>query len=336
MDSKSLLSLVLVLCVGVPLPAQQPPSDGDVPKAATVLEDAYQLSANLNHPDDRAAVLTLLVGAAASVPPERAADWAVDLFNVAKFTGFPDSAQESAMTTLAKVDTERAVQLFREQVVPPEDANEDSRIFATVVLFQALWAQKGKDSILTIENLAAWLGSTGEYPYSAVGTVIPELAKTDPLLSRSFFLEAVRHFGIERKFPDSNRAYVDFLVSLRGLPHDDVFRSSVAKAVDAIENSSPSSGQKSIQIKIQTTKSTQLFYSEKEYLLYKLLPVIREMDPKWYGRILESNPSLRGRPDLPDDEGMRFESGVVAQTNDSATVAEAFDSSQIQRAAIAE
>ena len=139
------------------------------------------------------------------------------------------------MVALARLDIGRAIELFKQQTVPSENASEDTRTFSALALFPALWRREGKDSIITMENMAAWLGSTGAYPYAAVGKVIPEIAKTDRLLARKFFLEAVGYFGIEKKFSDSNRAYVDFLVGLNGIPHDDAFRGAVAKAIEAIE-----------------------------------------------------------------------------------------------------
>jgi len=281
-------------------------------------------------------VLTLLVGADGSVSRERAVDWATELFNVASLTGLPASTQEGALIALARLDTDRAVQLFRRQVLPPEGASEDARTYAALALFPSLWARDGKDSILTIEDLAAWLGSTGEYPYRAVGTVIPELAKVDQLLGRKLFFEAIRYFGIERKFPGSNRAYVDFLVSVSGMPHDEVFRSAVAKAVEAIEKSNPPPGQKAIQMEVRTAKGTEVFFSEREYLLYKLLPLIQELDAKWYERVVESKPALRGRSAPSGNNSTQFENGAILRADEPALspmrVREALDSGLIARA----
>lgn len=57
-------------------------------------------------------------------------------------------------------------------------------------------------------------------------------------------------------------------------------------------------------MKIQTAENTQTFSAEKDYLVYKLLPLVHELDPKWYEGIVESNASLRGRPLLTGEESI--------------------------------
>ena|SRR5436305_892794 len=139
-----LLVATASLLLSTQLHGQNPVTNAPTPTAASILEEAYQLSLSLNHPDDRAAVLSLLIGANGSVQSERLTDWAIELFNAADSTSAPDSAQESAMVALARVDAGRAVEFFRQQKVPSEKASEDTRTFSALALFPALWAREAR------------------------------------------------------------------------------------------------------------------------------------------------------------------------------------------------
>ena len=87
-----LLVATASLLLSTQLHGQNPVTNAPTPTAASILEEAYQLSLSLNHPDDRAAVLSLLIGANGSVQSERLTDWAIELFNAADSTSAPDSA----------------------------------------------------------------------------------------------------------------------------------------------------------------------------------------------------------------------------------------------------
>ena len=326
---------VLFLWVGLAngIPGQPKPKAGVEVPSLRAFDEAHQISANLD-PDGQAIVLQLLLASAKSTDPERVRGWAIELFNVGPKLGpNREAAQKNALVPLSSVDPVRAAELFPLQKTPDPGDSEDNRIFAAEALFPALWSKLHTGSLNQIESLASWMGSTGEYPYTAIGDLALEVEPVEPAVAQELYSQAVHSFEVGATFPLTNKTYVEFLLKTRQIPSRTLLRKGVQDALDAIDKSVPLPSLKGIRIEVQTKDGTRAFGSEKDYLLARLLPLIREIDESWFASVLKTHPTLKADDAVSEKEAA---TAVGAIVQDASTpqhqVREALDTMQISRA----
>jgi hypothetical protein len=157
---------------------------------------------------DRLILLYDLAIAATGVDSALSAEWSLEMYDLATKDAPHEqpwqqmnqaAGRKNALTILSLTDPERAAQHFLElEPSPGHQPNEDPRIDLARHLFPRLWAKQGEKSLPTILRFADFTSLTGQYPYVAVGHILPGLAKVDRAAAHSLCLAAIHRFGEER------------------------------------------------------------------------------------------------------------------------------------------
>ncbi len=303
-----------------------------LPTPRDLLDQAYQLS-KLHPPSERAMTLYLLAQAVEPLSTKLARDWSIELFDVALQAGTPDAdaLQKNAVATLSRVDPVKAAELFREQMLPKKEAGaQDLRAYAAAALFPALYEAQGLKALDQIEMLAAWLGETGQYPYRGVAAILKSVAEKDPGRAQVLWGQAASFFKNDPGYRSSETFLTDFLLSTYQIPAPAMLAKSLSAVVDWLEKKAEAeasgAGKNGAKIlEVRTGKETFRLGSEIELQIYRLLPLIRRVDPKWAAQIVERHPSLSGLPEMA--AGAQYTTGGVIVRDPAATSAERVQSS---------
>jgi hypothetical protein len=254
-----------------------------------LLEEAEQLSRGFV-PDDRAALLLEAANSALPVNKAKAETWALQLFALSRTSLEPghyrQAMEKNALTIIARVDPLRSAELFRQQDLPDvkEFPNEDVRSFAATTLFQALWEKRGRAALPRIEGLAAWLGTTGQYPYTAIASVIVELAKSDSKAAISLFSSAISYLPRDPGYLVTNREFTTFILKMKPVVPASLLRQAITEDVAAIKHSEESKARGS-RYAVTTATGSYTFDSEGKVLIYRLLQLVEEIDPDWAAQL---------------------------------------------------
>src|SRR5258708_11017098 len=234
-------AVVLSILLPSPFAASNNTKDKLTEKASSatplaLLEEAERLSRGFV-PDDRASLLLESAQSALLVNKAKAQAWALQLFAFSRISLEPghyrQAMEKNALTVVAQVDPLRSAELFRQQDPPDvkEFPNEDVRAFAANTLFRALWEKKGRAALPKIEELANWLGSTGEYPYTAIGSVILELAKSDSKTAASLFASAISYLPRDPGYLVTNREFTTFILKMKPVVPASLLRQAITDDV---------------------------------------------------------------------------------------------------------
>ena len=123
--------------------------------------------------------------------------WANEMFTLAAKTKEPmrSSYQGGALNILATVDPSSAVELLR-MAPPDEKAPPSPRSVLAGLVFSSIASSGGESALPLIEQQAAELGATGQYPYGAVAAAANQaVSKDNPQRA-----EEVRRAVFERAF----------------------------------------------------------------------------------------------------------------------------------------
>jgi hypothetical protein len=254
-----------------------------------LLEEAEQISRTFI-PDDRADLLLEVAKSAVPLDKAKAQTWALQLFAYSRTALEPghyrQAMEKNALQVLARVDPVRSADLFRQQDLPDvkEFPNEDVRAFAAITLFPELWEKKGKAALPKIEELADWLGSTGQYPYTAIGPVILELAKSDSKTSTSLFGSAITYLPRDPGYLVTNLNFTSLILKVKPVVPSALLREAVTEDVAAIKRSEESKKGRA-RFEVTSRSGMHSFDSEGQVLIYRLLPVVEQMDPDWAAKL---------------------------------------------------
>ncbi len=301
-------------------------------------------------PEERANVLEKMAHASLTLDKSQAVVWSKELFRTAhQLTPGQDRAayQKNALITLARVDPEASAKLYKQQDSLQDWAtdatpSEDIRVDGTRTLFPALWRTQGKKALPQIRDIALWLGDTGGYPYSGLTPIFSEIAAQDKNAAEQFFLDAVTYLPRGQSIRSTNRIFTDFVVASWKYVPPPLVKRALATAVDAFSESSKD--ERMPKVKSEGIGHTGMaFSSQAELLLYKLLPVAREVDPDLAAKIEEEHKNIASYPEAkPDvrtatvisfpgatpeaerhalDESRYYQAGQLAATDPSKAVA---------------
>ena len=328
---------VLAVCLSAAkVHGQEVPDRPAAPRPLQLFDEAYDSAANYS-PRDQGMILSLLVGAVRPVSTERAKQWAVELFWKARNSRTDSGSMElSALMALSGIDPVLAAELFAQQQVPTDkSATQDLRCTAAGPLFTALWTRQGLDSLETIERLADGLGSSGQYPYEAMTGVILDAHKQDENRAQQLFSNAAGFFRAGSRFPEDNQLFANFLLDTRAVPAPAILRHAVETLLDAVEKSAEEKKEEAaFRLELRTQQDTLDFTSEEDLLIYRLLPLIRQLDVKWAASVLKRHENLSAYPTL----GLKdeyTERGVFVQdpgNTSEARVQQAFDFGRMREA----
>lgn len=242
--------------------------------------------------------------------------WAEELFRQA--LKLPDdwnkgAFQKNALVTLSLVDAVKAFDWFRR--MPPPNLSggtmppEDLRSFGARTIFLRLWEVKGETAIAPIRRQARYIGQTGEYPYAAMIPILAQLAREHKTrLFESIVTEAITFHNQGVRVRSANREFLDFLnanwPNLSPVLKREVLDAAVSNLVTAQKEKADST--RIYSGRVVTNKGTVSFSNPDLQLLYKVLPKVREIDPRWAERLEQDYPEL-----VQSGDGHKFSSEMT-------------------------
>jgi hypothetical protein len=280
-----LLALVVVL---------YPPARANSHKEANPLGERLILYAesvcrNFS-PEERADLLLDFLDTPAGYSAENGKKWSLELSAISKNQLRPgpyrSAIQKNALIGLTKMDVSEAVRLFRDQDTPEmwtqEGRVEDYRARVARALFRKLWEKSGMSSVRKVKEFADWMGSTGEYPYVAMISVVQAVAQIDKAKAEGLISDAIGYYEMNPKFLDKHREFTAFITGVADLARPSLLAKAIRAEIDALEaekkNADPDQMKCTIQLK--NSQGTVQF-REAEYIVYRLLPLINRLDPEW-------------------------------------------------------
>jgi hypothetical protein len=271
---------------------------------------------------DRIETLYDLAVAASAVDRQTSASWALEMFDLSntlprdsRFQQMLQAAQrKNALTVLSLTDPLAAAQHFFE--LEPSAAhlpNEDPRIDLARHLFPKLWAKQGAQSLPAIRRMCDFTSEQGQYPYVAMGHVLPLIAKADPEAAHILFNEALKRLDTEHGIVRTQTDYLKFLREIWPAISIAERRAALEAALAAIPHPTNNFHW---YIEYYTQSATVRFESERDARVYDLLPFIHALDePSWEDKLRQQYPALSHVPIAPLD-APPWRAGAVATTPD--------------------
>ncbi len=299
-----------------------------------LLKQADLISRNFS-PEERADFLLDGSEAALKADPNLAKAWSLELFRIATTKLEPShyraAMQKNALTTLARIDPDKAAELYTLQDTPDmwnqKVLTEDYRAFGARTLFPALYAKEGAASIKKIRTIANWIGSNGEYPYSAIAGIIQKVSPRDAETGSALVSDAIRYFGTDRMFVNQYREFTEFILEIwKSIPQP-LVRQAITDDLAALAREAKDDTAAHHTIEVNAGGTTVRFTEEAEYLAYRLLPVIHDLDPEWAAQVKADYGALQNLPLLSPGMPVRTTAAVVLpdQSVGSADVGSALD-----------
>ena len=143
-----------------------------------LIVDLLQQSHDLNKeapPHLQSFLLHMQANLAAEVRPDLGREWANELFQLASQQKGQERAftQGIAMSILVRIDPDRALELLHAMEASDTESSNNQQITppmqVAMQVFQELIKRDGEAALPTLEREAAFMGSAGRYPYSALG-----------------------------------------------------------------------------------------------------------------------------------------------------------------------
>jgi hypothetical protein len=278
--------------------------------------------------EERAFHLLRLAEAASATQPMLARLWAEEVFQLS-FDLPPTNRnrlpiQKNALVMLAKLDPNHAVNLFESMDTPvPEQPDgslgEDVRADAATTVFPEFWNRRGLLGIDKLRTLAHHLGETGQYPYLGIAPIVRQLAEKDPAIAETLFNEALSYYRRGARVDAADYDFVDFLKDLWNVVPRPLARMALETVVSTLVKRREAE-EESFRARVYTDKGTVDFQSPVDQLLFQVLPLVKETDPDWARRLIESRPELKQARHV---EGMtnRVEGVVIRGSVNPAEVA---------------
>jgi hypothetical protein len=344
--------------VAAPKPADKAPSkhsakntkkkteEVDLEKAAeqakkerihTLLDRAYALTEQLT-PLERWSVMTSLLDVAGREYPEKAVDWAIDLWTVAK--DLPDrqrmSAQSTVISTVARIDPDKALALL-----PMMDkSNELDGVawpsFAATAVFGEMQRKHGASVIPELQKVARSMAKDGSYPYLAAASLMghgwrrDNESESSSEQSASIFRDAFQAYQTAPEH-SNDQGFTQFLMQTwRNAPRELAVQAADSLAQNLLGVGADSNFNGSLQV---DGKKIGL-HSRADAQLVQLMRVLKELDPGMLAKVIEARPDFAGAQDGRMN-GMRtsFNSGQPASPEMQQQVAQIRQRSDTMRMA---
>lgn len=268
-------------------------------------------------PEERAFLYVRLGEAATEIQPELATLLAEEVFDLTlqlPRTHNRLAMQKNAVLSLAKVDPDRAFELFERIDLPYPGSDgyvtEDVRADGARKLFAELWRRRGPGALEKLRAQAQHLGNTGQYPYLAMAPIISDVARSSPLLAQSLFTEAVESYGRGDRVRLSDQEFASFVRQMWEVVPRPSSVEALRILVERLLRRTKTPTNETVLMRAYTEKGVSQFHSSEDFLLFELLPLIRQTDPEWARRIVEGRPALAEAPPMASSSG-RMEGVVI-------------------------
>ncbi len=293
-----------------------------------LLDEAYQLSRPMAV-GDRIQLLHAMAKAAEKADSASSRTWALEMYEIATRDlgrGIArDASRKNAVTVLAANDPMRAAELLAALDPPTAHLpNEDPRVDAARAVIPAVSAKQGLAALPLIEKLARDLGASGQFPYQAVGEILPGVATKQRPAARRMFLEAVAALPRYRHIWRANADFVEFL----RLTWSHVDRSDLKVAVEAGLTAAAAGNdppKPPLLREIQGKTQVYSLNSDGEFQVYRLLPYADRARRGWSRRLRRQHPALLPLPDLRPGETIWSVGVAAVWSNEPARIRQAFD-----------
>ncbi len=250
-------------------------------------------------PEERAFQLTRLAQTASTIQPVLTRLWAEELFQSAMelpMTWNRVAAEKNAVTALAAVDPVRAFELFgtMDDPVPMLSGGlpEDVRAFGARIVLPQFWKREGSGSLDDIRRAAQHVGDTGQYPYMGMAPIIRDLLKLGDIRADSLLSEALAYYTQPSRFRASDKEFVQLLGAVWDVAPLSWRREALSTAVAHLTGEAKPPEAETFRARLLTEKGVAEFKSASQRLLFELLPKVREIDPDWARRLVESHPEI--------------------------------------------
>src|SRR5215469_3679236 len=311
------------------------------PEGMRLITQARALSEGFSA-EEQADLLLDILDTPAGRSPENGKKWSLELFSISKRQLKPGpyraAIQQNALIDLTKVDPSEAARLFKAQDTPDmwdqPGRVEDFRTWVARDLFPKLWAQSGMASLRKIKEFADWLGSTGEYPFVAMISIVQGSAKFDHSVAEGLVSDAVSFYLTNPPFGNKHKEYTAFLLGVANVSSPPLLSKAIEAELDALERESknPDPHQMRFMTQVTSPQGTVQFSQQAEYIVYQLLPLIDRLDPDWAKEVRRKYQVLQYLPTRSPDAGIGRATGVAILPNtspSSSEVAAAMDDNRI-------
>ncbi|MFN0170605.1 MAG: hypothetical protein ACKV22_29640 [Bryobacteraceae bacterium] len=307
------------------LHAQRPeaPAAEEPLKPIELLEEADLVAAHFS-PAERADLLLSLANASGTRERKRTEAWALDLFQISTRqlddSLYRRAMQKNALTALSAVNPLRAADLYEFQDPPAKPLpNEDFRAFGTRLLFPRLWVLQGPASVERIQQIATWLGSTGQFPYAAMADLIPKIAERDRDKASELFGLASYFYERDPGFFIAPREYINFLRRTWKIPDRAVAGAAVQQAWASLDKIEKDPNRHRMRYDVSWAGRSATFSSEADFLRARLFHVVREIDLAWADQLLKKDSGWKSRTLPAEDEGVRIAAAASVEPGTTET-----------------
>ena len=292
------------------------------PDPMFLLAEAYHASKNFDE-YDQATILAFMAESVAPMSTENAQDWAIHSFRLSR--AINSGTQINSLITLSEIDPESVVKLLAEyetrRIPVPYQGIQCS---LSGPLFSALWARHGLDSLDEINQLAKTLGTNRYYPYNAVGDLLPRIHSRDKASVRRIYSNAMDFFDFDSSSYSDYHMLVDFILNTYNLIPKGELQAHLNSLVNSLLKLVEPKLANPILIKMRLKHRTLEFASERDLLIYRLLPLLRYASEASAESMLRDNMHLASYPvlDLRDDYGygmVRLGESVDSEDKNRAT-----------------
>jgi hypothetical protein len=208
------------------------------------------------------------------------------------------ATEKNALTILSKSDPELAMQLFVkvENPIPIAEVGfpEDVRAYAATEIFTNYWNAVGVEGLRNIVLMARHIGNSGEYPYRAMGYVMNEAFKIgdESRLSivNKIFDEAITYYRRGSPFQNRNEEFLSLLKSTEHIAPT----ANYLQALHLLVNNLSRDEIPNVHFiaEIGTSEEFVRFTDMNSALLFRVFPLVAEMDAEWAKSLMLQHPEL--------------------------------------------
>jgi hypothetical protein len=182
-------------------------------------------------------------------------------------------------------------------------------------------------SIPTIRKIANWIGSTGEYPFTGILMVVQQIPASEKPTADTLVSDAVASYSTVKGFVNKDLEFTDFILGIQKIVPPTQVREAIEAELASLEALAKEENGAHFVIRAADQQQSVQFNSQAEYIAYRLLPAISQLDPAWAASVKGKYTILRNL-ESPSQRGPIQLTGAVTppgQTATSSDVAAAMD-----------
>jgi hypothetical protein len=300
-------------------------------KIHMLLDRAYALTEQLSL-QERFSVMNSLLDVAGREYPDKAVDWAIELWNTSKDLPAQTrmAAQSTVVNTIARVNPDKALDLLPLMDKPDETVTGVAwPSYAANIVFSEMRRKHGDSVIPKLQEVARSMSKDGGYPYAGMAGLIgrgwrdrdddSESSPQNSEQAASIFRDALHAYQAAPAHAN-DQAFTQFLL----IAHEAVPRELTIEAVDTLARNlmtAPADSSYSFNASIGDKQVS--LQSRSDISLMRLMPLLKQLDPGMLAKVVEARPEFSGAED-----GRMRSFGMTGPRNASAPTSPNTDSSR--------